>query len=92
MRVLVLAGTGSIGGAVVDTLIAKKYEVFVLSRSSQSTAKIRAEGARPVPGVICRPHEWIDCVKGVDAVIHAAATWSDEWSEGQSSTGMDAGA
>lgn len=78
MRVFILGGTGSIGGAVLSTLIEQKHDVWALHRSSVSARKIRAAGATPVTGDIRSPEQWIDSLDNVDAVIHAAATWDDD--------------
>lgn len=78
MRVLVLGGSGSIGGAVLDVLINNGCDVYALSRSSETESQMRSAGATPVRGDIREPNRWIDCLQNVDAVIHAASTWGDD--------------
>ena len=55
MRVLVLGGTGSIGGAVVDALLAREHEVIALVRSASAAARTKAVGAQALPGDIRAP-------------------------------------
>jgi len=78
MRVLVLGGSGSIGRAVLDALVEKGCDVCALSRSGQTAAQVLKAGATPIRGDIRQPEEWTDCLTGVDVVIHAAATWTDD--------------
>ena len=78
MKVLVLGGTGSIGGAVVDVLQQRGHQVFALARSPQSCDVLTKAGAVPVEGNLTDPSQWIDNCDSVDGVIHAAATWDDQ--------------
>ena len=72
MRVLVLGGTGSIGGPVVRAILKRGHHVLALARSETSAQKVAAFGALPVPGDIRRPEEWLGGLRAIDAVIHAA--------------------
>jgi nucleoside-diphosphate-sugar epimerase len=76
VRVFVLGGTGSIGGAAVRELIRRGHEVWGLARSDASAAKLREIGATPVAGDIEVPEPWADKLPVVDAVIHAACGFS----------------
>lgn len=76
MKVLVLGGTGSIGSAVVEAFTARRHEVTALARTAAATEQLTCRGARVLPGDIREPAAWISSVDGVDAVIHAAATFS----------------
>ena len=73
MRALVLGGTGSIGSVVSRHLLQQGFDVYALSRSSTSATQMLDMGAIPVRGDIRHPHEWIDCLQDIDAVIHAAS-------------------
>ncbi len=75
MRVLVLGGTGSIGGAIVQVLIERHHEVYALVRSPASTAAVRKVGAIPISGDIRYPAQWINSLGEIDGVVHAAYTW-----------------
>jgi len=78
MKVFVLGGTGSIGGAVVDVLQQRGHKVFALARSPQSCEVLKNAGAVPVEGNLTEPSRWMDICDSVDGVIHAAATWDDQ--------------
>jgi nucleoside-diphosphate-sugar epimerase len=72
MRVLVLGGTGSIGGPVVRALVMRGHEVVALARSEASAEKLAAAGAHPIPGNIRAPEGWLGALPPVAAVVHAA--------------------
>jgi len=78
VKVLVLGGTGSIGSAVVRTLVHREHEVIGLCRSSNSCRSLRKIGATPIEGDIRNPSQWIDVCDVVDGVVHAAAVWGSE--------------
>jgi nucleoside-diphosphate-sugar epimerase len=81
MRTLVLGGTGSIGGAVTSELSRHGHEVVALARSDAAEAKLLAMGVDVIRGDIRRPKEWSPIVQKVDAVIHVAATFTDDMGE-----------
>ena len=85
MKVLVLGGTGSIGAAVVDALIGRKHEVVGLARSPRAAERLAASGARPLPGDIREPFQWIAATSTADAVVQAASAFGpdDEPVEGR---------
>lgn len=72
MHVLVLGGTGSIGAAVVASLIRRGHRVTALARSDVSARKLTAMGATALPGDVRMPGPWLPVVDRVDGVIHAA--------------------
>ena len=80
MKVLVLGGTGSIGGAVVQQLLAHDHDVIGLARSERTEKLLRNVGAQAVSGDIKSPENWLYICDQVDGVIHAAATWDEEMS------------
>lgn len=73
MRVLVLGGTGSIGGPVVRELIQAGHEVVALARSVASADSVARIGARPIAGDMETPERWLADLPPLDGVIHAAA-------------------
>lgn len=75
MRVLVLGGTGTIGGPVVRELVGSGHEVVGLARSEAAASKLRAQGATALTGDIRTPERWAHEVGGFDAVVQAAATF-----------------
>ncbi len=78
MRVFILGGTGSIGTAVTAELCRRSHEVTALSRSGVADDKLRRLGADPSRGDLRAPAGWAAEAVGHDAIIHAAATFSDD--------------
>ncbi|MEO1162034.1 MAG: NAD-dependent epimerase/dehydratase family protein [Pseudomonadota bacterium] len=77
-RVLVLGGTGSIGGPVADVLRQRGHQVTCLARSGRSQQALRAAGFKTIHGDIRSPDDWTGRAGEFDAVINAASTWSDD--------------
>ncbi|EDP63389.1 NAD-dependent epimerase/dehydratase [alpha proteobacterium BAL199] len=78
MRVLVLGGTGAIGGAIVRNLIAAGHAVSGLARSPEAAERLMEIGAEPIAGDIGNPRLWAGAVVGdLDAVVHAACSFTD---------------
>ena len=50
MKVFLTGGSGYIGRATIDALIARGYEVRALARSDAATAAVAQHGAEPVAG------------------------------------------
>jgi uncharacterized protein YbjT (DUF2867 family) len=78
MRVLVLGGTGSIGGPIVRELIRRGDEVIALVRSEPSAKKVAGLGALPMAGDISTPDQWLSTLPPLDAVIQVAATFAGD--------------
>jgi nucleoside-diphosphate-sugar epimerase len=78
MRVLVLGGTGSIGGPVVRELIRAGHEVVALARSAASASSVARIGARPIAGDMAMPERWLAALPPLDGVIQAAAAFGAE--------------
>jgi hypothetical protein len=71
MNIFITGASGFVGGAATRELVAKGHSVSAMSRSDKSNATIRVLGATPVRcdlESITAEH-----LRGVDAVIHAAA-------------------
>ena len=81
MKILVLGGTGSIGGAVVQVLQERNHEVLALGRTSTACKSLQHAGATPVKGDLKDPTHWIDTCDDVDGIVHAAAVWGDQMGE-----------
>ena len=71
MQILVTGGTGFLGGHLIPQLARDGHQMFALTRSSASHAKLRALGASPVDADLegTAPLS----LPAVDAVVHAAA-------------------
>ncbi|OUR78354.1 hypothetical protein A9Q83_07990 [Alphaproteobacteria bacterium 46_93_T64] len=78
MRILVLGATGYIGSAIVDELKNNDHDVIALARSSEAEEKLLAKNIEIVRGDIRSPHNWSHVVQNVDAIIHTAATFTDD--------------
>ena len=78
MRVFVIGGTGSIGTAVVNALIARKHDVVALARSAAAASHLKVAGARPVTGDMRDPTTWISAVDDVDAVVQTASDFTTD--------------
>jgi uncharacterized protein YbjT (DUF2867 family) len=63
MRVLVLGGTGSIGGPVVRELIRRGHDVVALARSAASAQKLADLGAATIAGDISTPDQWLGALQ-----------------------------
>lgn len=81
MKICVLGATGAIGSAVLSELISAGHTVVALSRSEASTQKLLLSGAVVHAGDLRKPEEWCGLIHDVDAIIHVAATWSDDMGE-----------
>lgn len=77
MRVFVLGGTGSVGSAIVDALVARSHVVTALSRSEASDNRLKTAGAVPLRGDLARSDTWANVAAAQDCVIQAAATFDD---------------
>jgi len=76
MRVLVLGGTGSIGGPVVRELIRRGHDVVALARSAASAQKVADFGAMAIAGDIATPDRWLAALPPLGGVVHVAATFA----------------
>ena len=80
-RVLVLGGTGFIGGAVAQDLLNRGHQVTCLARSDHSEELLRKSKFNVIRGDIRYPEQWLGKALDYDAVIQVAATWSDDMEE-----------
>ncbi|MBS0548923.1 MAG: NAD-dependent epimerase/dehydratase family protein [Proteobacteria bacterium] len=81
MRVCLLGATGSIGSAVLRTLIGRGHEIVALARSYPSTTILRQAGATVLRGDLARPEDWVGRIAGVDAVVHMACDFDSPMAE-----------
>ena len=71
MKMFVTGASGVVGGAATRHLAALGHDVFAMSRSDASDAKIRAAGGAPVRCDL--DNVAVEHLQGADAVIHCAA-------------------
>jgi dihydroflavonol-4-reductase len=72
MTVLVTGGSGFIGGAILDALVARGRPVRALARSAKSADDLRARGAVPVPGDVLDAGSLVRAMEGCAVAYHAA--------------------
>ena len=70
--VLVTGGSGFIGGALVDALVAAGRPVRALARSADAAQALRGRGAEPVTGDVLDPASLARAAQGCSVVYHAA--------------------
>ncbi|KAJ5071657.1 protein yeez [Anaeramoeba ignava] len=78
MKVFLTGGTGYIGGAVLEKLIANKHEVTVLSRTEEKAQKAKELGAKIILGDITETEKLKELATGYDAIIHTAFAFLQE--------------
>lgn len=74
--VLVVGGTGHVGGKVVDELLARGRTVRALVRPNSDAAKLEAKGVEIARGDMLDLDSLVTAMTGVDAVISTAAGYT----------------
>jgi dihydroflavonol-4-reductase len=72
VSVFVTGGSGVVGGALVDRLVADGKHVRALSRSGRSDALLSARGAEPVRGDVLQPAGLESAIGEAELVFHVA--------------------
>jgi len=70
--VFVTGGSGFVGGAVVDHLVASGADVRALARSEMSANRVAARGATPVIGDVSDHGALVSGMSGCDVTFHVA--------------------
>ena len=70
--VLVTGGTGVVGRALLQRLVADGRQVRALARSERSRATLRELGAEPLPGDVLDPASVETAARGCSTVFHVA--------------------
>ncbi|MEV8512721.1 NAD-dependent epimerase/dehydratase family protein [Dactylosporangium sp. NPDC051484] len=78
MKIVLTGGTGYIGSAVVERLVAGGHAVTALVRGEEAAEKVRKAGAEAVVGDLFDSEWTADQFVGGDAVVHLAATGDGE--------------
>jgi dihydroflavonol-4-reductase len=74
--VLVTGGSGFLGGALLERLVAQGRDVRALARSHESAAAVTGRGARAIPGDVLDPASLRTATRGCDTVFHLAGLGS----------------
>ncbi len=85
-RVLVTGGTGFLGKAVIQRLIAEGYTVRVLARKLSKIDQLKAMGVEIFFGDVADMTSLAAAFQGVDLVLHAAADTAGNAKAGEIST------
>ena len=78
MRVLLLGATGLIGRAILPELLRCGHSILALARSDTAQHLLMSKGVDVVEGDLRDPEKWAEAIHQVDAVIHVAATFTDD--------------
>jgi len=73
VSIFVTGGSGFVGGALIDRLVADGEEVWALARSPRAVHIVAARGARPVKGSLDDVDPLRAGMRGASLVVHAAA-------------------
>jgi nucleoside-diphosphate-sugar epimerase len=73
MKILVTGGTGLLGGRLIPKLVEAGHQIFALTRSASSHARLIAMGATPVAADLGSSTPL--ALPAIDAVVHAAAVF-----------------
>lgn len=81
MHVLLLGATGLIGSAIVPELLNLGHSILALARTSEAQDGLQFKGVDVIRGDIRKPDAWSEVIHEVDAVIHVAATFTNDMGE-----------
>jgi uncharacterized protein YbjT (DUF2867 family) len=81
MHVLLLGATGLIGSAIVPELLEHGHSILALALSSEAQDNLQTKGVDIIRGDIRKPDAWSEVIHAVDAVIHVAATFTNDMGE-----------
>ena len=79
MKTLVTGGTGCVGSALVERLIAQGHEVTALARKTSDLSHLKTTGAQIVYGDVQDYESLAPAVEGRDVIFHAAAKVTPGW-------------
>lgn len=77
MKILVTGGCGNMGPHVIRKLVSLGHEIRVLDRDAEGLAKFNGSGVETCHGDLANKEFVRSAVKGVNAIIHLAWSFSD---------------
>ncbi len=78
MRFLITGGAGSVGQALTRSLLEKGHSVRVLDRKTDQLQSLGHQSFELIKGEIEDPSVASGAVKGIDAIVHLAWSFSDD--------------
>ena len=75
--ILVIGGTGYLGGQVINQLLGRNVLVSALVRQGSDTRGLESKGVKIVIGDLSKPETLLPALKNVDAVISTAIGYSN---------------
>lgn len=81
MKILVTGGCGNMGVHVVKSLAQKGHQVRVLDKDEEGLKKLLAENVEIIPGDMADKELVRRAVNGVDAILHLAWSFSENFTD-----------
>jgi len=75
--VLVIGGTGYLGGKVINHLLSRGAKVFALVREGSDTKGLESKGVQIIRGDLSKPETLLPALKNIDTVISTAIGYSN---------------
>lgn len=81
MKIFVTGATGKVGSRLVPYLLKQGHAVRILVRNAERASALKEQGAEVVLGDLLDNQDLPEAIRGVDAVVHAAAQFRGGVSE-----------
>lgn len=81
MKIFVTGATGKVGSRLVPYLLKQGHAVRILVRNAERASALKEQGAEVVLGDLLDNQDLTEAIRGVDAVVHAAAQFRGGVSE-----------
>ena len=72
MRIFLTGATGTVGAAVLDSLVRAGHDVTALVRHKEKARRVAKRGGHPIVGDLKIPESFRDTLDGQDGYVHAA--------------------
>ncbi len=81
MKIFVTGATGKVGSRLVPYLLKQGHAVRILVRNAERASALKEQGAEVVLGDLLDNQDLTEAIRGIDAVVHAAAQFRGGVSE-----------